>query len=237
MFRVAVVCEGPTDRAIVEAILDHYLDDYEPLAIQPPVSAIGGDSGAFGAGWKGVMSWCKYEVSARGGLGQVAILQNVDLLVLQVDADVATDAEIACASPCPPPSGNADAVRNLVQNWLGLGQLPEKVILCVPSMCSETWAMTALFSTKDIKNVTSNSTAPGVCVECRRDVKALLRTLSRDFRPKLVVSQSGYLKNQAQGYRKVTQRMTKGWHNAIRVCGEANRFDVEVRAAIALQQG
>ena len=35
-------------------VLDHYFDDYEPLAIQPPVTAIGGDAGLFGGGWKGV---------------------------------------------------------------------------------------------------------------------------------------------------------------------------------------
>ncbi len=34
MYRVALVCEGPADRAILEAVLDYYFDDYEPLPVQ-----------------------------------------------------------------------------------------------------------------------------------------------------------------------------------------------------------
>lgn len=53
MYRVGIICEGPTDRAIIEAVLDHYLEDYEPLAIQPPTTAIGGNSGQHGGGLEG----------------------------------------------------------------------------------------------------------------------------------------------------------------------------------------
>jgi len=45
MCRVAIVCEGPSDRAIIEAILDHHLEDYETMPIQPPPGGRGGKRG------------------------------------------------------------------------------------------------------------------------------------------------------------------------------------------------
>jgi hypothetical protein len=51
MYRIGIICEGPTDRIILEAILDRYADDYEAIAIQPPISAVGGgDAGLLGGG-------------------------------------------------------------------------------------------------------------------------------------------------------------------------------------------
>ena len=120
MFKVAIVCEGPADRVILEAILDNYFDDYEPMAIQPPTTLGGGNAGGFGGGWKGVKNWSESEVRARGGLDNVAILENSDLIIIQVDADVATAPEIGLEQPCPPSSGNSNEVRNLILQCLEL---------------------------------------------------------------------------------------------------------------------
>ena len=199
MYRVAVVCEGPADRAIIEAVLDYYLEDYESLPIQPPTGLIGGDAGLFGGGWKGVKRWCENEASVRGGLHRVAVLQNADLLVVQVDADVAAEDEVDRARPCPPPAASADEIRALVLQWLGLNRVPDKVVLCIPSMASETWALVALFPADGAVVVCEPPPADGACVECRADIKALLRRLGRRLRPKLVVSHEDDLKNLAEG--------------------------------------
>ena len=178
MYRVALVCEGPTDRAILEAILDHYLGDYEPMPIQPPTGVVGGAAGPLGGGWKGVRTWCQQEDPAT-------VLSNADLLIVQVDADIALDPANDCAQPCPPPTDTVRAVRALVQGWLGMDELPGKLVLCVPSMASETWALVALFPGHDAVVPCDPPPEDVPCVECRTDVKALLRKAGRNLRPKL----------------------------------------------------
>lgn len=224
MYRVGLICEGPADRAIVEAILDAHLDDYESIAVQPPLGSHGGDSGPLGGGWKGVRTWCCQEDHA-------AALANADLLVVQVDADVAAEPEHALLQPCPPPSATGNKIRGLVGAWLGRPP-PERMLLCVPAMASETWALVALFPTAPTVVPCEPAPRTGPCVECRADAKAELRHLARHLRPKLVVSQGGRLKNQASGYRRVQGSITSGWAQVVTTCGEAQRFELDLRAAL-----
>lgn len=223
MYRVAVVCEGPSDKAILEAVLDHYLDDYVPLHVQPPTANVGGDAGPFGGGWKGVRAWCRQEVGARGGLGAVGIPENSDLLVVQVDADAAGDPDLDCLRPCPPASDTADEVRAKIRGWLRVKQAPTNVVLCVPSVASETWALAALFP---------GAPDDGAELECRTDVKALLRRLGKHLQPKLVVSQKGELKNHSDGYRRQQGRITAAWSQVMEVCSQAKRFGHELGALV-----
>jgi len=228
MFRVAIVCEGPVDRVIIESTLDHYLEDYEMFPIQPPIANIGGDSGPFGGGWKGVRTWANQEAMKAGGLHH-HILDNADLLLIQIDADVALDSEISRERPCPPPEDNCDEVRSLLLEWLGIENIPDRVVFCVPSMCSETWVLAGLFP--EDSSVTPCEPPPpdGICIECRRDVKSFLRRLASRFPVKLVVSQGGQLKNQAKGYQLQNARIAKGWPSVIEVCSAAWRFDSDLQ--------
>ena len=230
MYRVAIVCEGPSDRAIIEAILDHYLDEYESLAIQPPVSAVGGDAGPLGGGWKGVCLWCTQEVSGSSGIEPV--LANADILVIHVDTDVAGEVEIMRMRPCPPPGDSANEIRALILTWLGLTQVPGQVVLCVPSMASETWVLVALYLSDPSVTHGANPRVNRESIECNLDIKALLRRFGRKLRPKLVVLQGGELKNQANGYRAQQAGITAAWTKVVDVCSQAVRFDAELRAVI-----
>ncbi|MGE0490533.1 MAG: hypothetical protein AB7S38_15105 [Vulcanimicrobiota bacterium] len=115
----------------------------ESVAVQPPLGSIGGHAGPLGGGWKGVRLWCQQETA---GAGWGALLNNFDLLVLQVDADISLESEPGHHPvPCPPPKDVVQAVRKLVLTWLGKTQMPPKTLLCIPAMASETWALVALF--------------------------------------------------------------------------------------------
>lgn len=221
MYRVAIVCEGDADRAILEAVLDHYLGDYEPVAVQPPLGAFGGDSGPLGAGWKGVRRWCQQEAPVGGGPLRV-LLENHDLVLLQIDADVAREPESGIAlaedARCPPPSVLSDPVRAAVLTWLGIPGPPRGLVLCVPAMATETWALVGLFP----ESLTADD-APD-CIECDEDVKQRIRKLGKDFEPKLVTSQGGRLKNHARAYRAVAARITEAWPTVCVACSEAARF-------------
>ncbi|HDK46208.1 MAG TPA: hypothetical protein ENG94_08035 [Actinobacteria bacterium] len=225
-----MICEGPTDRTVLEAVLDSYIDDYEPIAIQPPRDAADTEGRKRGTGWKGVRAWCTSEVSSNKD-GWSTLLENTDLLIIQLDADVAAEPQINRAKPCPPAADSANEVRGLILQWLGLNALPGNVVLCVPSMASETWALVSLFPKNPAVVACDRQRAGGVCIECRTDIKSILRRAGRRLSPKLVVSQDGGLKNQAAGYRAVQERMTIGWPKVVASCGEAARFDTELRAA------
>ena len=125
MYRIGVICEGPTDQVIIEAVLDNCMDDYILVPIQPPRTAVGGHAGKHGAGWKGIRTWCIQEAAGQKFSN---ILINIDILIMQTDADVQyeKDAEIKKIIPCPPPESGADAVRDLLLNWLDLDMLPPK---------------------------------------------------------------------------------------------------------------
>lgn len=221
MFRVAIVCEGPADREILQAILDHYLDDYEPRPIQPPTGVVGGDAGPLGGGWKGVRAWCRQESDAQNDF--VAVLSNADLLIIQVDADVACEDEHAPTLPCPPTSPRCGYVRTLVMGWLGRTGLPPDVLLCVPAAASETWAFVALHpKAPEVKVCTPQG--PPDCIECRLDIKQVIRKTARHRRPKLVVSTDGRLKNQADGYKAAATDITTGWNDVLATCHEAKAF-------------
>lgn len=219
MFRVAIACEGPADRAIIEAILDSYLEDYETSPIQPPVCAMGGDAGPFGCGWKGVRTWCRQELAAGGGIGTV--LANSDILVIQVEADVAAEQEIRRSKPCPPPGGNADEIRTLILEWMGIDEVPGSIVLCVPSKCLETWVLVGLFPSDPSTKPCEPPPADGICVECRDDVKELLRSLGKKLRPKLVVRQNGRMKNQVRGYKEQRKKIVDSWRRIVSVCSQA----------------
>jgi len=223
-----MVCEGPSDRAILEAVLDHYVEDYESIAVQPP----GGAAGPFGGGWKGVRAWCTSEVAAASPRW-VALLQNTDLLILQVDADVAAEDEIGLARPCPPPADSADEVRTLILEWLGMQELPEQVVLCVPSMASETWALVALLPGHAANIPCDPAPSQGPCIECRTDIKSLLRARSKDVGAKLVTLKDGKLKNHAPAYRSVEGRITAGWDTVRDTCTQAARFHHELQDGLS----
>ncbi|MCI5126704.1 MAG: hypothetical protein D3925_20055 [Candidatus Electrothrix sp. AR5] len=231
MYKIGVVCEGPTDRIIIEAILDSCMDDYIPVSIQPPHTAVGGDAGIHGAGWKGIRTWCQQE--AAGGKFN-GILRNIDILIIQVDADVQyeSDAEVNRPVPCPPPESGADTVRKLLLDWLALDLLPARAVFCVPAAASETWALAALFP--DAPEIVScDSTSADIfCIECRTDIKSLLRRLGKRFRPKLVISQGGRLKNQSEGYDTRSNDLQDSWDTVTELCSQAARFDAELRTAL-----
>ncbi len=121
MYRVNLVCEGPTDLDVLRAVLDAHLngEDYQLTMLQPEGSLYGGDAGPHGGGWKGVRSWC-LEVAAQGGLRAIhALADDVDLLVIHVDGDIAGEPELDLAQPCPPPEDTVHAVEHMVLSWLG----------------------------------------------------------------------------------------------------------------------
>lgn len=95
--RIALVAEGVTDFVFLEAVLRAMLPPertFDFKLLQPEESAAfssGGHAGAFGGGWRGVYKWCHQQVVSFEGLRDHPLLLNYDLLMIHLDADVASE--------------------------------------------------------------------------------------------------------------------------------------------------
>lgn len=111
------------------------------------------------------------------------VLSNHDVLIVHVDADVASktyasgnirDApceDLPCEAPCPPPDRTTNALRAVVLNWLGEHGCPPRVVLCTPSKNIEAWVLAALWP--DNKMVQRDDW------ECRSNPERQLKTLPK----------------------------------------------------------
>ena len=91
--RIAFVVEGPTDLIILEEVIAKFLEgrDFVPRYFQPEMSAVFQPvAGEHGLGWPGVCRWCRQVAKQAGGRARDNVFFDLnDLLVLQVDADIA----------------------------------------------------------------------------------------------------------------------------------------------------
>lgn len=228
MKRIYFVTEGVTDQIVIEGLVEHWLGDadFVPNRIQPPSSAYteGLDSN-LSEGWRGVLSWCQ-GARAAGAAGRDEALRQADCLFIHVDADIAGDKAFrspALDSPCPPASTVADWVREHLKSALG-GEVPTKVVLCVPAQDMEAWVVSALHPEL------SDQHAP---IECREEPGALLVQRAPH---RLVRRKDGRLKKDTKKYQDAVRAIVAGWPNCTSGnaprCVEAARFEQETRQAL-----
>ena len=234
--RVAVAVEGPTDVIVLKAILGALLPntDFVPDTLQPEGSRAfdTSPSGGTGAGWAGVYRWCRQSVSEGGGSvsgGSVSgssVLLHHDVLIVQVDADVASKTyasggirnaprnDLPCEQPCPPPRSTTDALRAVVLNWLGESNTPPQVVLSTPSKNIEAWVIAAVWP--------DNNLVRRDDWECRRNPEDQLRALPRARR----------FEKRQDDYRDKQEEIENGWPAVAARLTEAGRFEREFLAAI-----
>lgn len=227
--RIAAAVEGPTDAIVLEAVLDSILTniEFEFQTLQPEESAaFGSSSSRTGTGWGGVYRWCRQSAAEGGGsVSGSSVLSNHDLLIIQVDADVAgktyssasiRDApcqDLPCSQPCPPASGTTCALRTVILRWLGERQCPCRVVLCTPSKNMEAWVIAAVLP--------SNSMVISGNWECHRDPEGQLRNLPVKQR----------FRKSKRDYQAKQNELTKGWPKVSNTLTEAARFQREFLAS------
>ncbi len=224
---IGTVVEGPTDRLVLQAVLDKLLpgeNRYFPL--QPGVTF-----GATGTGWKGVRSWCQETWQRQGSsLDQIISGETgapLDLLVIHIDADIAAEDDlqndggpvIDVQRPCPPAAATAAKLRQVVARWLHRDVLPFPVVLAIPAQNTETWVFAALYpddelcSRKDYECITS----PAYFLTLTRYGKLLRRT-------------TGRIKKPVSRYRRVAPHVAAAWETVRRICPQAERFTTDVKS-------
>jgi hypothetical protein len=232
--RVAFVVEGTTDFILLKAIVARILGgrDFIPQTLQPEISeAFQSFPSEYGLGWSGVCRWCRNAAEEGGGQSRDSVLfQSHDLLIIQVDADVAgktyrsahnmddpfNDPTLPCKEPCPPPAATTNRLRELALRWLGETSLPPHTIICTPSKALETWVLIGLFPHDPVVKRRNN-------IECRDHPEAILQGKPL---PRRLVSRG---KKIVDKYLELAPEFAANWQQVARRCSEARRFDDELR--------
>ena len=217
MLRIHIACEGPTDYVVLEAALRGMLReaDFILQQVQPETSRYGGDAGPFGAGWKGVRSWCLSMCEEGGSVSQSSALIMADLLIIHVDAETADETEINCGKPCPPARATIMALRQVLLGWINEESSPDHVVLCIPSKNTDSWVLAGIYPTNAW--VDKN-------LECR--TKPESRMLNKP--EKLVRQRGSRYQKSTPSYQLVAGRITERWGAIKKRCGQAEAFENDV---------
>ena len=144
--RAAVVCEGPSDFPILEAVIGTLWPEVEHITcLQPELDDVGTPLDR-SAGWSEVRAWCEENATRLHFLVSGDAGPAIDLLVIAIDVDIAIQARIID----PPKHLDAYATPRLcktVKGWLGAPKrrLPGPIVIGLPAMATEAWAIAALY--------------------------------------------------------------------------------------------
>ena len=215
--------------AAVTAILPG--TELEIVRLKPEVSdSFVAIAGTTGFGWPGVYRWCRETVEKGGGsISGGPVLESLDAVVVQLDADVATatyeqghiedeTGDLPCEQDCPPAEATTDALRIVLLRWLGEETAPTKLAICMPSKSLETWILAGFYPSDPI--VKSGA------LECRSNPERLLS--SKPLKGRLV---SGKHKNFDM-YRNRAGEFAQKWALVEKKCAHARRFAAELRTAV-----
>lgn len=232
---IGTVVEGPTDRLLLKAIINHvYPGKHTYLDLQP--ADVGETFSGRGTGWKGVRRFC-FDVWQHLSTSTFDFIADhrLDLLIIHVDADIANESDLQVGrgelvinvpQPCPPVSPTVEKLHEVIMKWLHLedeGQLPSKIIFAIPAQDSEYWIFAALFPDDQL--------CQRVDYECsseslqRPAYKLTLQEYGRVLRRK-----DGKPKKNRSRYRTILPDVVKGWEDACRICTQAQSFTDELNS-------
>ncbi|MCA0756484.1 hypothetical protein KP806_15625 [Paenibacillus sp. N4] len=211
-----MVTEGPVDVEVLSHIILKVLPGkHRFLPIQPDLSETEGlGVKKHSNGWKGVLTWC--EASAEGdGILSYMDQTNVDVLIIQVDADIARDAEINCARPCPMAEDTVIEIEKLIKEKLKRENFHDRIICCIPSDNTEAWALVAFDNDRQYHGEANKH------VECVHDPDDILS--KPPFR--LIRRKDGKPKKNVSLYREqLIPTIVERWDYIREYCSQAEKL-------------
>lgn len=232
---IGTVVEGPTDRLVLEAVLDRVLPgdsrDHRYFPLQPTSTF-----GQTGTGWKGVRRWCRQTWGGPGSRLELIISGStgppLDLLVVHVDADIAGEPDLLnnddepnpdIQQPCPPVNATTDQLRRVIMRWLRCKTLPPQVILAIPAQDTESWTFAALFPEDNLCGRNDYE-----CIRSGNDHPGYRLTLINYG--KLLGRRGGQIRKSGRKYSQVTSDIAEAWETVCCICTQAERFAQDVVA-------
>jgi hypothetical protein len=226
--RIALVAEGPTDKIVLESALTSILDGRSFILkqLQPEESV---PFCEIGTGWVGVYRWCQQSVArSNGALRRDILYFSYDVLILQLDADVAEKSyadgniqevvqDLPCVQSCPPPSATTNRLRNILLRWVGENETPPKTVLCSPSKSMEAWVVAALFP---------NDAAVAQGIECFNNIETRLSQQPVNQR----------IRKRKQDYQDCSEQLKNAWPHLVATMEEPARFQSDLLATLTAAQ-
>jgi hypothetical protein len=235
---IGTVVEGPTDRLVLKAILERLCPGENRFFDLQPAGA--SEIEMRGKGWKGVRRWC-WETWKRQGASLQRILSEdsgapLDLLVIQVDADIVSEHDLQEGNeapiqdlnqPCPPIAGTTLRLKSVLIAWLhvtGANLLPRQVVFAIPSQDMENWTFAALFPQDDLcqrpdyECIHTSSNHPNYPAY-RLTLKRYGKLLERD---------GSEIKKHVSRYRTAAAQVAQEWDGVCRICSQAEAFNQAV---------
>lgn len=163
-YNIGLVAEGPRDIDFIESLLYHLFPDWDLVFyyLQPEG---GGDTSENWCGWPGVRRWCEELVQEFSSLEEYrnAISPKLDLIIVQVDADIVYEnkiTEISYPKTINPPqrqfeknvihqydqtavSDKISLIHNFLLYWFDGKVSLDEYIQCIPSDNFEAWILFA----------------------------------------------------------------------------------------------
>jgi hypothetical protein len=229
---IGTIVEGPTDRLMLKAIVravcpgEHRFFDLQPAGQSDSF-------GEMGTGWKGVRRWCQesWIRFSLEGIIQADPSALLDILIIQLDTDIATEADlqdelpepiVPVYSPCPPIAETAYHIKQIVAAWLQipLESLPGQVVFAIPSQDMENWLFAALFP--------NNAFCKAHDYECikMRNYPGYLLTLKRY--DKILERNGAAVKKSTARYRNYAPKIIPVWDVVCHICSQAEAFHQEL---------
>lgn len=145
--RVFIVCEGPTDFAVLRLVVRAVVPGPDLIVelAQPDLDALRAkEVGAVAAGWTGVRTYLQSAASTL-------LARQVDVLIVQVDADIRRARQIEnklrSAAPDEP---DLEPLCEHVKSWFA-GGVPASAIVVLPRDATEAWLLAVQTRTIDVE--------------------------------------------------------------------------------------
>lgn len=168
--RVGIICEGATDLAVLEVVLETLLgSDLVLVKLQPDFDRLRLPAGVqVPTGWQAVRTFLREA-------GPTLAASPLEYIVVQVDADVRRIAEVRAELAQP---DVLDHLCEHVKSWLGAG-VPPSVIIALPRESVDSWLLAAHTNLKHVEEVER----PAAELAARGLIAGLGKTRKRADRP------------------------------------------------------
>jgi len=228
---IGIVAEGPTDYEMLMALISLIIPgENNFLLLQPEVSETSGFGsdikfGKNGTGWKGVCKWCESIATDFNGVNNFLAQSGslIDLLIIQVDADITRENEINCYASCPPISDTVENLEETINGWLGEATISEKVIYCIPCDNTEAWILCSFDTETPCHN------PPYQPLECLKKPDYLISRQGYKGPERLLKRKNGKPKKSVPHYReKLIPTLLENWQTVKAICSQAEAFEEDL---------
>lgn len=236
MKKILIVCEGPTDYVVIDGIFQHIghatNKSFNTIMLSPQIDAT--TNTAERHGWTGVKRWCQLYSTKneqdyihlppsiratllRKSWESVIAFTNADLLLIQIDTDIAN-----CIDPAfdEDIQSRRDFCENSINLWLAVDMQKDNCKYLLPTFSIETWFL----STYENNNHVNIFTHGENDYECYHNVEKMLISLGYPSKVKGVTRK---LKKEPKKYKlndKYLPRLIANIDVAQDRCAELKRF-------------